>query len=246
MYNVNFKSQEEWENFQKLAKLGQLYLLEKNEKQFSNKTTREIFTTIYEKQMWGKSIDGFHSGPGTHEKEPSEIYVKAVSSWLKEFSDQLVGVDLGCGDFHIGYQLFDKFKKFVACDIVEALIERNKKKFEHPDLLFMQLDLTKDELPDGDIVFVRQVFQHLSNELIEKSIRRIEKKYKYLVLSEHLPHQKDFRKNVDKPSGWLTRIAIGSAIDITEPPFNLSFQDMFEICSIPHGGGFITTTVFEF
>ena len=245
MYKVNFKSEEEWKNFQKLAKLGQLYLLEKNENQFSDKSTEEIFSLIYEKQMWGKSLDGFNSGPGTHDKEPSEIYVKAVRLWLTDFSNQLVGVDLGCGDFHIGFQLYDKFREFIACDIVESLIERNKKKFEHPNLLFMQLDLTKDELPDGDIVFVRQVFQHLSNQLIEKSIRKIETKYKYLVLSEHLPNQKDFRKNVDKPSGWLTRIGIGSAIDVTEPPFNLSFRHMFELCSIPHGGGFIRTQIFE-
>ena len=78
MFSVNFKSKEEWENFKRLVVLGQRYLLEKSEERFKSKTTKEIFTEIYKKQLWGASENGFNSGPGTHDKELSKTYVAAV------------------------------------------------------------------------------------------------------------------------------------------------------------------------
>ena len=44
LFRVNFKSKSEWENFKRLASLGQRYLLEKSEERFRTKTTKEIGT----------------------------------------------------------------------------------------------------------------------------------------------------------------------------------------------------------
>ena len=245
LFRVNFKSKAEWENFKRLASLGQRYLLEKSEERFRTKTTKEIFTEIYQQQLWGTSDEGFNSGPGTHDRELSEVYINAVNMWLEKVSEKLIAVDLGCGDFHIGSQLVSKIKAYIGCDIVNELIVRNRKKFKFANLEFQQLDLTKDELPDGDVVFLRQVLQHLSNDLIIKSIRKIELKYKYLILTEHIPHQKEYIKNIDKPSGWLTRINLGSAVDITKAPFDFKYKNRTELCAVSHGGGLVQTLLYE-
>ena len=79
-------------------------------------------------------------------------------------------VDLDCGDFHVGSRLRCLCSGYVACDIVEPLIAFNAKTFEGLGVDFRTLDLTKDELPSGEVVFVRQVLQHLSNDDIARAL----------------------------------------------------------------------------
>ena len=141
--------------------------------------------------------------------------------------------------------MFKKFKEYHACDIVGELIERNKKIFNSPNLKFWELDLAVDDLPDANIAFARQVFQHLSNDLIEESIRKIEKKYEYLVLTEHIPKKEDCVKNIDKPPGSHTRMNVGSCIDLKVSPFNLKFETCLELCSVSYGEGLIQTQIFK-
>ena len=71
---------------------------------------------------------------------------------------------------------------------------------------------TKDELPQAEIVFIRQVLQHLSNREIKNALPQIALKYKYLVLTEHLPESQDFVHNLDKPTGANNRLGINSGI----------------------------------
>jgi hypothetical protein len=75
-------------------------------------------------------------------------------------------VDLGCGDFNVGSQLRPYCSEYVACDIVQSLIERNKLKFADRGVEFRALDMASDPLPAGDVVFIRQVLQHMSNAQI--------------------------------------------------------------------------------
>ena len=67
------------------------------------------------------------------------------------------------------------------------MIEQNKKKFFALNVDFRVLDIARDALPSGDICFVRQVLQHLSNFHIQEFLKLMSDKYKYLVITEHLP-----------------------------------------------------------
>ena len=98
-------------------------------------------------------------------------------------------VDLGCGDFTIGSQLRKYCKKYVAVDVFDEIIINNKIKFSNLEVDFRVLDITSDELPDGDICFLRQVLQHLSNDNIKKFLSLMSGKYKYLILTEHIPEK---------------------------------------------------------
>ena len=66
-------------------------------------------------------------------------------------------------------------RNYIASDIVNELIDHNKKKFKQYDVDFRVLDITKNDLPEAEICFLRQVLQHLSNNSILSFIRLLKK-----------------------------------------------------------------------
>jgi hypothetical protein len=129
---------------------------------------------------------------------------------------------------------------------VQSLIDFNAKKFKGLDVEFKVLDLTKDELPGGDIVILRQVLQHLPNSAILRALPEIIAKYKYILLTEHLPPDEDFVHNLDKPPGPDIRLSRGSGVVLTSPPFYLRAVSVC-LCQSkePVFGGIIRTDVYS-
>ena len=164
---------------------------------------------------------------------------------MKSLDNKPRVVDLGCGDFSVGSQIRPHCGTYIACDVVEPLIERNKEKYRGLDVDFCALDITTDELPDGDVVFIRQVFQHLSNELIIKVLPIISSKYRYLLLTEHVPSSPTFIPNIDKPTGPDTRLANASAVVLTSPPFNLKVRRAEVLCEVLEAGSIIQTHLYQ-
>ena len=215
-------------------------------------STRQVFTKIYDDGVWGKSADTaekFYSGSGSHDDAIVETYVTAVRGFLSSLSAKPDVVDLGCGDFHIGSRVRPLCANYIACDIVEALIGFNKEKYRDLDVDFRVLDLTTDRLPRGDVVFVRQVLQHLSNDQIQRALPRISANFKYLVVTEHLPGTGEFVPNLDKKVGSGIRLAIDSGVDsgvvLTRPPFNLRPLEQTCLCEVEEYGGRIRTDLFR-
>jgi hypothetical protein len=110
---------------------------------------------------------------------------------------------------------------------------------------FLVVDLVKDEIPTGDVLILRQVLQHLSNDDISKFTQSIPRGFSYLLLTEHLPSENDFLANRDKVSGTDIRLGSGSGVVLTEPPFNMVFKSETTLLSVPQFGGSIVTTLYE-
>lgn len=201
---------------------------------YRNMAPRDVFTEIYTKGLWGKgSDDPFYSGWGSHDVDIVGPYIEASAKFLQRFGKPDV-VDLGCGDFSIGSQLRKFCGNYVAGDIVEPLIERNRQKFSGIGVQFRVVDLATDELPAGDVLFIRQVLQHMSNADIARAVAKIQTAYKYLVLTEHLPAGHDFTHNLDKPAGPDVRlnVRVPSGVVLTSPPFNLQVKSSQLLCEV--------------
>ena len=214
-----------------------------------NQSIREVFSKIYNESAWGASEskdDLFYSGLGSHDHKIVSPYIEAITDFLLKFREKPVVVDLGCGDFSIGSRLRAHCGKYIACDIVQELIEFNKTKYAELNVDFRVLDLTEDQLPRGDIVFIRQVLQHLSNNQIMKAIPKLASQYKYLVLTEHLPSTENFEHNIDKEAGAGVRTRLGSGVVLTSAPFNMAYRNKSILCSVDGYGGRIITTLYEF
>jgi len=185
--------------------------------------TKAVMAQVYDMKLWGGKALDFYSGAGSHNPEIVNPYLNTLTTFLESFSTPLVVCDLGCGDFNIGSHLVKSTKKYIAIDIVEKLISRNKKLYKEDNLEFYCLDIAKDELPSGDCIILRQVLQHLSNEEIQRIALKLYA-YKYIVLTEHLPLG-DFIFNKDIISGQGIRLKQNSGVNLLESPFNLKIEE---------------------
>ncbi|PCE65753.1 class I SAM-dependent methyltransferase [Sediminicola luteus] len=204
--------------------------------------TRKAMAQIYEKNLWGGAADTFYSGEGSHDPALVFPYVKAVQEFLHRLPRPVRLCDLGCGDFNIGKQLLPFVQEYIALDIVPELIQRNQKTFKADNLSFLALDAAQDELPQADVVLVRQVLQHLCNNEIQQILSKLSQ-YRYVILTEHLPRG-EFEPNLDIISGQGIRLKKGSGVDLLAPPFNFRVRNAQEWVSvIPENGKGVLKTV---
>ncbi len=206
--------------------------------------TKAAMEQIYEKNLWGGEANTFYSGFGSHLPELVTPYLEVVSSFLSSFKESLTVCDLGCGDFNIGKELVKYSGRYIAVDIAENLIRRNREKFKNADVEFLSLDIAEDKLPEGDCAILRNVLQHLSNKEVKSIIEKLGG-YKYVILTEHLP-EGEFTSNKDIISGQGIRLKKQSGIDLLEPPFNFEVKEEKELLSIPldEGKGVIVTMLY--
>jgi SAM-dependent methyltransferase len=216
---------------------------------YEGRTAEETFSAIYRECRWGAGAHGdFFSGSGSRDSAVVLPYVNAVTQFLESLPQPPSVVDLGCGDFNVGKYLVPYCGPYVACDVVPALIENSKVKFAGLPVDFRCIDIAADDLPDGDVVLIRQVLQHLSNSQILKVAEKLHR-YRFLVLTEHVPISPVFSANLDKPTGGGTRLPMGSGVVITEAPFRLNVKSESLICAvreqIARSQGLIRTTLYQ-
>ena len=191
--------------------------------------TKKVMEQIYDQNLWGGNNNEFYSGSGSHNPNIIKPYLEVIISFLNSFQYPITVLDLGCGDFNVARQLLTFSKKYIAVDIAENLVNFNKEKFKQDNLEFYCLDISKALLPNADVVILRQVLQHISNEEIQSVLNKL-KEYKYVILTEHLPNQ-DFVPNIDIISGQGIRIKKQSGLLITEEPFNFKYRKQLELQS---------------
>jgi len=207
--------------------------------------TKDVMHQIYEKKLWGGKNFDFYSGFGSHNPEITNPYLDLLITFLSSFKIPLVVCDLGCGDFNIGRHLTKYAKKYIAIDIVENLINRNKQLFKEDHLEFHCLDISKDKLPKADCIILRQVLQHLSNNEIQNIIRKM-KAYKYIIITEHIPLG-DFIANKDIIAGQGIRLKQNSGVNLLKSPFNFKIKDEEKLGEyiLENDKGRIVTTLYE-
>ena len=206
--------------------------------------TKDVMEQIYDQSLWGGKEFDFYSGIGSHDPIMVNIYVKTVTDFLKSHDHKMTICDIGCGDFNIGQHIFKYSKKYFAIDIVEELIERNKIKFKTKNLEFLCLDIANEVLPKADVIIIRQVLQHLSNNEIQQILNRL-KTCKYIILTEHLPVG-DFIPNTNKIASQGIRLKQQSGVDILSAPFNFQVkkEDVLNEIILKNGSGKIKTSLF--
>ena len=196
----------------------------------SKRSSEEVFTNIYLRRAWGGD-ETYESGPGTVDARVVTPYLEAVERELRNLG--LVGkefVDLGCGDFRIGRNIADLASVYTGVDVVRDMIEHHREKFGRPEIQFEHLDIVSEPLPDGDVAFVRQVFQHMSNAEISSVLTKL-RKYSTVFVTEHIPSQAAVRQeNVDIVHGRDIRLFDGSGVFIDSHPFNVNSDEVRVVC----------------
>jgi len=186
---------------------------------FKNKNAEYIFSTIYQEKLWGGSKDKYCSGSGTKSNNTNN-YIRSVSDFIVSNDIHSI-LDIGCGDYRIMKEIVDTLGiDFIGIDIVEDLIEYNKKIFGKENVTFLHLNALDEALPKADLVTVRQVLQHLNNDQIIKILEKL-KYFKYVLITEHIPINSNAVPNKNKKTGPDIRIYYNSGVFIDKPPFNI-------------------------
>ncbi|MEM7396764.1 MAG: class I SAM-dependent methyltransferase, partial [Verrucomicrobiota bacterium] len=201
----------------------------------SDSSIEEIFTDIYQQKKWGGTAA--RSGAGSGDEPGLAAYTRMIAekAVLENFQG-LSFVDLGCGDFRVGRRLIPLCSHYVGIDLVRPLVQKNRERYETDTIRFEHMDMSRHELPRGDVCFIRQVFQHLSNDTISSVLPQLTR-YKWVFITEHLPENHNLIKpNLDMPSGVGVRVYQYSGVYLNEPPFNLPEESLEVVLEVPGVG----------
>lgn len=97
----------------------------------------------------------------------------------------------------------------------------------------------------SDVIFIRQVLQHLSNAEIGKFVRNIQGKFRFLVVTESMSKSMFFSPNKDIDTGPGIRIHKKSGVVLEKPPFNLQFSKVEVIMAESKGRELFVTKVYS-
>ena len=171
------------------------------------RSPERVFKNIHSNNAW----DGTESvsGPGSTMAATANIRA-ALPTLLAELGVKTL-LDVPCGDAHWISMCLPKDVRYIGGDIVPAIVESNQRR--HADLgEFMVLDLVKDNLPEADMIVVRDCFIHLPNHLILEALRNIKRaRVSYILTTSFI----DVGENIDIEIGGFR------PIDLTLPPFAL-------------------------
>lgn len=195
---------------------------------------KETFQDVYTNWRFGGWPES-KSGPGSTMEE-TDIIRQHIKQLAKDKEIKSV-VDVPCGDFNWMKDIVYSFESYTGCDIVPEMIQDNQK-YANSIIKFQELDLTQDgiEIPEGDLLIVRDVLGHLTLEGGKKAIQNILKsKCKYLLTTTwyslndenyYLNHEnKDNTVTVD--ANWERGAAAFYPICLHSAPFNFPKPELY-------------------
>ena len=161
-----------WSRKVLLSKFARIFYSEKD-------VRKKIFKSIYESYHWrdykkpedNESISGRGS-----DIIKTERFVKEFNIFLKKNKITKI-LDLGCGDFLWMKNTIIGLPDLISyhgIDIVESLIDKNKKKFSNEIIKFSCKDFFEEKIEgEYEIIIIRDVFIHLYNKNIIKFLEKI-------------------------------------------------------------------------
>jgi hypothetical protein len=144
---------------------------------------RNAFVEIERDKLWG---DSHTSGWGST-IDVTKITREIILNVIKQYNINSM-VDVACGDFVWMPLVLQELKsdfKYVGCDIVPALIKHHSTSYAQYE--FLVRDFVVDKLPHCDLIFCRDVLQHLTVADIKDALQNFSLSgSKYLLATTHL------------------------------------------------------------
>jgi len=202
-----------WERIVSLAQAGRMIFMGRARRAEARAAIRgKVFSRIAHEGRWGEKFSSGY-GSSVDYTANARLAIRRIIEWFGITSM----VDVACGDF--GWMPLalaeapDGFR-YVGGDIVPELVERARS--AHPEYEFRVIDFVSDELPRCDLIFCRDVLQHLPLPDIQKALRNFSRSgAKYLLATTYL--RCTGRRNA-------RRKRVGQCCDrnLIVPPFNLA------------------------
>jgi hypothetical protein len=165
-----------------------------------------IFSEIYDTNFWTNG-----SGPGSHKNNTIE-YREILQEYFddKRFKTY---TDLGCGDWQIMKLInIPDNKIYKGYDIAKTVIDTNNLDYKKENISFYHIN-NIDLIESADLLIIKDVMIHWTNERVLYFINNILPKFKYAIFTEDYCTDSNIL-NADINFGQFR------CIDITQPTFN--------------------------
>jgi len=167
-----------------------------------------FFTDIYHGNRFGGKDSA--SGPGS-DLIQTKVIIKELPILFGKFSISTI-LDIPCGDFHWMNSVDLDGIKYLGADIVNDLIQNNRKKYKRKNLAFQHLNIIHDSLSKVDLILCRDCLVHLSFKDIFIALTNICNSDSEYLLTTTFPFRKK-NHNVLITGDWRT-------LNLELPPFN--------------------------
>ncbi len=172
-----------------------------------------VFNQIYALNIWG-----YGSGEGSL-PEHTKSYRRFLERFIRDRQIKSV-VDYGCGDWQFSGLIDWDGVSYLGLDIVDSLIEHHNKTYRKDNITFEVLAEMPEQLPDAELIIIKDVLQHWSDQSIRSFIPKIAK-YKFALIT-----------NCVNPNGPTDNRDIMDGdfrpLDLRQPPFTYEMAKVFE------------------
>lgn len=173
---------------------------------------KQRFEYIYTHGVWGNG-----SGEGSllvHVRP----YVAFLQLFLRQHRIRSV-VDFGCGDWQFSRMLDWADIEYRGYDIVTSIVRENCAKHQSDRITFHAIEGPCGDLPAADLLIVKDVLQHWSDESVFAFLPVVSR-FRYALVT-----------NCVDPFGPTQNLPIEDAgfryLDVRLPPFNVAAQEVF-------------------
>lgn len=169
-----------------------------------------IFQRIYDNNEWHS--DESVSGQGSTLKQTAAIRA-ALPDLFRRLKVRSL-LDIPCGDLNWmgAVELGDI--KYIGADIVPEIIEQNSRRYDLHNVDFMVLDITRDLLPEVDLVLCRDLLGHFSSRDVQRALTNIKNSRVKYLLSTTFPDHESFG---DIQTGHWRPINLASFFGLPDP-----------------------------
>jgi len=166
---------------------------------------QEKFTAIHASNHWREGDGESVSGSGS-EISQTGVLITHLALFMNMAGIKTV-VDWPCGDMNYQLPIVMMAEKYIGIDIVPDLITKNTEKFkEHTNASFEVGDIINDEIPECDLLIIRDCFVHLPVDMVFKAMANIMKsKVRYVGITTFVDRDgesEDDTVNWRKPEFW--------------------------------------------
>jgi hypothetical protein len=149
----------------------------------------QIFTHVYEKNIWGNNNNAEYngsSGLGSEISYNKDNYVPFLKKFITDNKIKNI-VDLGCGDFLCGKLIYDDLDiLYTGYDAYKKVIDSNSKHHSLPKYSFIHLDFcnNKESILNGELCILKDVIMHWPLDNIYSFLDYLVecKKFKYILI----------------------------------------------------------------
>lgn len=192
------------------------------------------FQKIYDTHEWlGQS----KSGPGSDYARTGK-FREFLQNFLKTNDIKRV-LDIGCGDWSYSKHMDWTNISYVGIDVVPSVIEANQKLYSSSTVQFLCIDAACEDLPDADLVILKEVLQHLPTKYVETILEKVQQ-YPYAIFVNDISHDRrgswrDLYRwkpasslNTDVPLGGYRLLALREAPFSIDAERVLSYENQHE------------------